>query len=219
VIIFDNRDSGRSSQAEGDYTIADLADDVAGLMDALDLRRAHLLGLSMGGMISQQVALRHPDRLDRLVLTGCGAAPARSSFDPIRAWDWIKTHDGSGETFACEQFNWLFSTAFRRNRTAVQETLAMLSSNPHPVGPAAYHRQALAYLRYDALDELGAIRAPTLVIAGEQDLLTPPWVCQEMAARIPDARFEVIEGDGSSHVVPIERPDDFNARVVRFLGA
>ena len=114
----------------------------------------------MGGMIAQQVALRHPDRVDRLVLSGCGAAPARVAFDPIRTWDWIKANDKTGETFACEQFTWLFSTAFRRNREAVQQTVAMLSSNPNPIGPEAYHRQAQAYLQYDALDRLGAIARP-----------------------------------------------------------
>ena len=219
VVIFDNRDAGQSSKARHPYTIADMADDVVGLMNSLDLPRAHVLGLSMGGMIAQQVALRHPDRVDRMVLTGCGAAPARVVFDPIRAWDWIKANDKTGEAFACEQFNWLFSTAFRRNRDAVEQTVAMLSKNPNPMGPEAYHRQAQAYLQYDALDQLGAIRAPTLVIGGEQDLLTPPWVCREVAARIPGARFELIEGDGSSHVVPIERPDDFNPLVAKFLSA
>jgi pimeloyl-ACP methyl ester carboxylesterase len=68
VVIFDNRDAGRSSSATGPYTIADMADDVAALMDALDIKRAHLLGLSMGGMIAQEFALRHAGRLHRLVL-------------------------------------------------------------------------------------------------------------------------------------------------------
>jgi 3-oxoadipate enol-lactonase len=218
VITFDNRDAGRSSKASGPYTIADMADDVAGLMDALDVKRAHVLGLSMGGMIAQQVALRHAGRLDRLVLTNCGAAPARVAFDPIRTWDWVKAHDASGEEFAAQQFTWLFSTAFRRNREAVQQTLGLLASNPNPVGPDAYHRQAQAYLQYDAIDRLGDIKAPTLVVSGEQDLLTPPWVCREVASKIPGARFEMIKGDGASHVVPIERPDDFNPLVARFLG-
>jgi pimeloyl-ACP methyl ester carboxylesterase len=99
----------------------------------------------------------------------------------------------------------------------VQQTLAMLSSNPHPMSPEAYDRQAQAYLRHDALDRLGGIKAPTLVIVGEQDVLTPPHLCREVASRIPGATFEVIKGDGSSHVVPIERPDDFNGLVTRFL--
>ena len=93
----------------------------------------------------------------------------------------------------------------------------MLASNPNPVQPDAYDRQAQAYLQFDALDRLGAIKAPTLVIVGEQDLLTPPWVAREVAAGIPGARFEIITGDGSSHVVPLERPDDFNQLVINFL--
>ncbi|HJR59989.1 MAG TPA: alpha/beta fold hydrolase [Vicinamibacterales bacterium] len=219
VVIFDNRDAGRSSTATGPYTIDDMADDVAALMDGLSIECAHLLGLSMGGMIAQAFALRHASRLDRLVLTGCGAAPARAAFDPIRTWNWVKATDKTGEVFACQQFTWLFSTAFLRNREAVQQTIDFLTSNPHPVGPEAYNRQAQAYLAYDGLDRLAAIASPTLVIAGEQDLLTPPWICREVAERIPGSQFEIITGDGSSHVVPIERPHDFNRLVTAFLQA
>jgi pimeloyl-ACP methyl ester carboxylesterase len=217
VVIFDNRDAGRSSKAARSYTIADMADDLAGLMQGLDLKKAHVLGLSMGGMIAQEFALRHAGMLDRLVLTGTGAAPARVAFDPIRTWAWVKAHDATGETFACQQFTWLFSTAFRRNEKAVKETIQMLSSNPNPVGAEAYGRQAHAYLAYDALDRLPEIHAPTLVLAGEQDLLTPPWICQEVASRIPGATFRLIKGDGASHVMPIERADDFNRIVSDFL--
>jgi 3-oxoadipate enol-lactonase len=219
VVTFDNRDVGRSSLATGRYTIGDMADDVAALMDALDIRRAHLLGLSMGGMIAQEFALRHAGRLHRLVLSGCGAAPARSVFDPIRTWNWVKAADPTGEVFAGQQLTWLFSNAFLRNTDAVQQTLSLLTSNPHPVALEAYDRQAQAYLHYDALDRLGDIESPTLVIVGEQDLLTPPWICREVADRIPGAQFEIITGDGSSHVVPIERPDAFNDLVTTFLAS
>ena len=81
------------------------------------------------------------------MLSGCGAAPARVAFDPIREWDRVKATDKTGEIFACEQFNWLFSNTFRRNREAVQQTVDILASNPNPVGPEAYNRQAQAYLR------------------------------------------------------------------------
>jgi 3-oxoadipate enol-lactonase len=168
-------------------------------------------------MIAQEFALRHADRLHRLVLSGCGAAPARVAFDPIRTWNWVKATDKSGEVFACQQFTWLFSTAFLRNTEAVQQTISLLSSNPDPVGPEAYNRQAQAYLRHDAFDRLADVESPTLVIVGEQDLLTPPWVCREVAERIPGSRFEIIKGDGSSHVVAIERPDEFNHLVTSFL--
>ena len=131
----------------------------------------------------------------------------------------MKATDPTGQVFACQQFTWLFSNAFLRNKEAVQQTISLLTSNPHPIGPEAYNRQAQAYLRYDALDRLVDIRSPTLVIVGEQDLLTPPWVCREVADRIPGSRFEMITGAGASHVVPIERPDDFNRLVTRFLAA
>ena len=218
LILLDNRDSGRSSRADHPYTIADMADDVAGLLDALDVGRTHLLGLSMGSMIGIEFALRHSERLDRLVLAGSAAGPARSVIDPISVWNWVKANDPDGEMFGAQQFTWLFSTAFLRNQKAVQETAALLSSNPNPIGTQAYARQAHAYLQFDATDRLHAVKAPTMVVVGEQDLLTPPWIAREVADEIPGARFEVVTGAGSSHVVMLERPDDFNKLVVDFLG-
>src|SRR3954462_292968 len=152
VVLVDNRDAGRSSRAQHGYDIADMADALAGVLNALGISRTHLLGLSMGSMIGIEFALRHADRLDRLVLGGPGAAPARSAVDPISIWNWVKANDPSGEVFGGQQFTWLFSSAFLRNKPAVQETTALLASNPNPVEPDAYHRQAQAYLHFDALD-------------------------------------------------------------------
>ena len=217
MVLVDNRDAGRSSKASHPYSIADMADDIAGLLDALGIQKTHLLGLAMGGMIALEFALRHEDQLDRLVLAGTGAAPARSAVDPIQIWSWVKANDATGKMFGGQQLTSLFSTAFLRNHEAVKDTTALLASNPYPMSPEAYARQADAYRHFDALDRLGAITAPTLVIVGEQDLLTPPWIAREVADAIPGARFEVIRGDGSSHVVPIERPEDFNGLVSDFL--
>jgi pimeloyl-ACP methyl ester carboxylesterase len=217
VVLVDNRDAGRSSKASHSYEIADMADDVSGLLDALGIPQTHLLGLSMGGMIAQEFALRHPERLDRLVLAGTGAAPARSAIDPIRIWSWVRANDATGDVFGGQQFVSLFSTSFLRNHLAVRETAELLASNPHKMTAEAYGRQAEAYLRFDALDRLAAITAPTLVVVGEQDLLTPPWIVREIANAIPAARFEVIRGDGSSHLALIERADDFNSLVSDFL--
>lgn len=217
VVIFDNRDTGLSSRASQPYSISDMADDLAGLLDGLKIQRAHLLGLSMGGMIAQEFALRHPERVDRLVLSGSGAAPARSAIDAIQVWSWVKHHDPSGETFTAQQFAWLFSMSFLRNQAAVEQTRAILASNPNPVSPDGYARQATAYLQHDVLDRLGYIRAETLVVAGEQDLLTPPWALREVADAIPDARLEILRGDGSSHLMALERPGEFNQLVTDFL--
>ena len=161
--------------------------------------------------------LRHPKRLNKLILTGTGAATGRAKFDPIMVWSFVKQHDDQGLIFAAQQFIWLFSIDFLRNHQAVDQTLAMLASNPNPVSPEAYARQADAYLKYDALDRVATIKAPTLVITGEQDRLTPPWIGRELADAIPDSKFHLIKGSGASHVLPLERPDDFNKLVLSFL--
>jgi pimeloyl-ACP methyl ester carboxylesterase len=219
VITFDNRDVGRSAKSSGPYTIGEMADDVAGLLDALEIESAHLVGLSMGASIAQETALRHRERVDRLVLSGPDAGPSRRAFHPIAVWNWVKANDATGAIFVAQQFSWLFSTSFLRAPAAVQQTLDFLSSNPNPVAPEAYARQARAYLEYDPADRLAGITAPTLVIVGEQDLLTPPWIAREVAEAIPGAKLEIIAGDGASHVLPLERPDEFNRLVTRFLTA
>lgn len=219
VVVFDNRDIGRSGVAHAPYRIADMADDVAGLLDGLGIERAHVLGLSMGAMIAEELALRHAARVDRLVLSGPDAAPARHAFHPIGVWSRVKANDESGATFVAQQFSWLFSSTFLRDPAAVQQTLDLLSSNPNPPGAEAFARQALAYLAHDPGDRRGDITAPTLVIVGEQDLLTPPWIAREVAEAIPNARLEIVTGAGASHVLPLERPEEFNALVEDFLTA
>jgi 3-oxoadipate enol-lactonase len=219
VIVFDNRDVGRSGAARSAYDIADMADDVAALLDALGIERAHVIGLSMGAMIAEELALRHRERVDCLVLSGPDLAPARQAFHPIAVWSWIKANDSSGASFAAQQFVSLFSTAFLRTPAAVQQTIDFLSANPHPVAPAAYARQADAYLKYDPSNRLAGITAPTLVVVGEQDVLTPPWIAREVADAIPGARLEIVKGDGASHVLPLERPDEFNELVSGFLAS
>jgi pimeloyl-ACP methyl ester carboxylesterase len=116
------------------------------------------------------------------------ARPARSAVDPIRIWNWVKANDETREVFGGQQFASLFSTAFLRNHQAVRDTAELLASNPYPMSPEAFGRQADAYLQFDALDRLAAITAPTLVVVGEQDLLTPPWIAREVAEAIPGAR-------------------------------
>lgn len=217
VIVFDNRDVGRSSQAKGSYTIADMADDVVTLLNGLKIERASVLGLSMGAMIAQEFALRHPDRLDKLVVTGTSADNTQAKFDPISVWNFVKSHDKKGLTFAAQQFLWLFSDTFLRNAEAVDQTLQMLASNPNPQSPEAYERQVDAYVKHNTLSRLGDVKAPTLVVSGERDRLTPPWVSRRVADAIPGARYHQIDGPGASHVLPLERPDDFNAIVMSFL--
>ncbi len=217
TIIFDNRDVGQSSLANTSYAIKDMAEDMVGLMKELGIKKSHFIGISMGGMICQEFAINHPELVHKLILTGTSAANELASFDPINIWNFVKQNDKEGLTFAQQQFIWLFSDSFLRNHKAVEQTLQLLGSNPNPVSPAAYKRQVNAYLKHNTLNRLNKIKAPTLVLVGEQDRLTPPWIVKEVADGIPASKFRIIKGDGASHVLPLERPDDFNKAVFSFL--
>jgi len=217
VIAFDNRDAGRSSQASAPYTIADMAEDTAGLLGGLGIDRTHMLGHSMGGMIAMEFALSHPERLDKLVLSGTTAGSGRAKFDPVSIMSFVAQHDSEGLTTAAQQLIWYFSTDFLRNHQAVEETLALFGSNPNPMTADGFERQAQAYASHDALDRIGEIGVPTLVLTGEQDRLVPPWLGREIADAIPGAEFHLVEGSGSSHAALLERPDDYNKVVVSFL--
>ena len=160
-----------------------------GCSTPLRIQRTHLLGLSMGWMIALEFALRHGHRLDRLVLTGTGAAPARSAVDPIEIWNWVKSNVPTADVFGGQPFVSPFSTAFLRNHQAVRDTADLLASKPYPMSSEAYQRQADAYRQFDALDRLPTITAPTL------------W---SWASRIsPDATLDRVRGRRSNSRCPV----------------
>ena len=215
VIAFDNRDVGRSSQAKSSYRIADMANDTAALMDALGIKQAQVLGVSMGGMIAQELVLRHPDRVRKLIL-GCTAAQvARFHVSILDVWKWIRHHDPTNEVFPIEAITWGMTHDFLKNAEAVNQTMEWMRNPPFPVSPEAYGRQTDAARVFDALDRLGAVTVPTLVLVGDQDILTPPWASRELAAAIPGAKLQILEGGG--HGFFLEIPEKVNQAVIDFL--
>ncbi|MBM5812430.1 MAG: alpha/beta fold hydrolase [Gammaproteobacteria bacterium] len=215
VIVFDNRDAGRSAEASGPYTTADMADDVAGLMDALQISRAHVLGYSLGGAIAQEFALRHQIRVNKLILACTSAHLARyqiNLFDPVR---FIREHDREGRILASQQLFMTMTREFLKLRGAVQMMLDLLSHPPFPQSPAALSRQIDACRTFDALDRLDRVSVPTCVLVGDQDILTPPWVARELAAAIPGARLQMLADGG--HGLLFEIPEKFNRAVLDFL--
>ena len=215
VIAFDNRDVGRSAEAQGAYTTADMADDAAGLMDALGIRQAHVLGYSLGGAIAQELALRHPARIARLILACSSAHLARyqiNIFDPVR---FIREHDSDGRILAANQLFMTMTREFLKLKGAVNMMLEMMRHPPFPQSAAALSRQIDACRTFDVLDQLGSVRAATCVLVGDQDILTPPWVARELADAIPGARLQVLEG--GAHGLLFEIPEKFNRAVLDFL--
>lgn len=218
VIAFDNRGLGGSDRGEGGpVTVASLAEDASGLLEALEIPRAHVVGWSLGSAVIQELALAHPDQLLSAVLystwgrtDGLQRAVMAALRHPYATGDMEAALAVAGLAFSPEILD----------RPDFADLIAPMVP-AFPQGEAQMQvtvEQWDADLAHDTLDRLAGISAPTLVVVGEQDLLTPPRVAKPVADAIPGARYELITGPGSSHALHIERLDDLLATLHSFLG-
>ena len=214
VLAFDNRGAGRSTSPPPPWTVPAMANDAIGVLDAHGIARADVLGVSMGGMIAQEMAIRHPERVARLVvaLSFARPDPLRREFLLHRRWARLAGADAQRESIA--NLPWLLSPASINDPGRVAEILALVATMPF-MDAEAYARQIDAIVEHDTLGRLHLVRAPTLVIAAAEDVLTPIALSEEIVAAIPGARLEILPR--GNHGVIIEYPDDFNRAVLRFL--
>jgi 3-oxoadipate enol-lactonase len=215
VIVFDNRGVGRTDSPDAPYSIPMMAGDAAGLMDALDVGSAHVLGISMGGFIAQELALRRPRLVRSLILAATGThVDARGAFQ-LDVWRRLIEAGGNRELYIRESLPWLFTDRFFENGRVVDGMIKMRLSYPYPQPADAYARQVEACLSFDSRGRLGEIMAPTLIVAGEKDVLFPPERSRELAEGIGGAEIVVLEG--GAHGFTIEIPEAFNGTVLSFL--
>jgi pimeloyl-ACP methyl ester carboxylesterase len=216
VITFDNRDVGQSKQADAPYEVTDMARDALALADHLELDTFHLLGMSMGGAIAQEMALMAPERLRTLTLVVTFAGGGNWAVERARLWSEIR-----GLIDRDTHLDWLLlfgmSEAFYASAEAVEYSKQLMRANPHPQSVEAFQRQVEASGRHEARDRLGAISAPTHVIGGEHDTLVPVWKSQEIADLIPGADYSVMPG--APHALNMERAEEFNRMVLGWLRA
>ncbi len=211
VLRYDTRGHGASSAPDGPYTFAQLTADLAGLLDALRIERTHFVGLSMGGMIGQHFALAHPARLQRLVIA---SSTSRVPAEAGAVWDEriaLARSDGCAALVDGTLGRW-FTPGYRAAHPEVMARIgALIAATP----TAGYVGCAAAIRSLDITARLGAVAAPTLVIAGADDPGTPPAASEAIAAAIPGSRLEVIAS--ASHISCIEQARRFNSLVIDFL--
>ncbi len=218
LINLDNRDGGDSAVATAPYTIAGMAEDTAGVIQNLKLGRTHIIGVSMGGMIAQELVLRHPDLVDKLVLTsttagGAGTTPAKPEIQALL----MRGAEEDLPTRVRKTYTLIAGPNYMAAHPEDLEHIIRIATEK-PMSLESYQRQLGAcgvHLAQGTADRLSQITAPTLVIHGDSDPLIPYPNGQYLAAHISGAQFLTYLGVG--HLPMIEEPERFNREVIEFL--
>jgi 3-oxoadipate enol-lactonase len=204
-IVFDNRGIGLSAPFEGRFSTADMAADAVGLLDALDIERAHVFGISMGGMIAQELALAQPERLASLGLgaTYCGGegSTLMGTEETQLLGEAMQSGDAGRVFRAMWEIN--LSPGFRADDSGFAAFVEMASALPAPRD--LIFRQMRACVQHDTQDRLDRIAAPTLIVHGSEDRVLGVGNGRLISSRMPAARLELLDGIG--HMFWWEQPE------------
>lgn len=213
VIAYDLRGSGWSDKPDEPYSIPMFADDLAGLMDALRIKTAHVLGISLGGFVAQEFALRYPERVKRLIL--CSTSTGGPNAIPPSADILVALMTPvAGQNDLRARIVLSLSPAYAAAHPEdVDKMIAWRLDNPQPAH--AYNRQLMSAVGWESEGRLAQITMPTLVMAGSEDRVVPPANADILAAGIPHAEKVILQGAG--HLINVERAAEFNKEVIRFL--
>ena len=214
LTAIDNRGVGRSGLPDGPFTVADMAADAAGALDALGIARAHIAGFSMGGAIAQELAIARPDLVRSLVLVGTWCRTDAHQRRLFESWAWMAQRADSDEAFVRALFLWVYTRRAHLSGavdTWVQQALA----EEHPQSTDAFVRTVDAIKAHDAADRLGPVTVPALVVAGDQDLICSPRVQQELAEHLTRCEVRLLAEE--AHQPFQEASDLFDGVLLEFL--
>jgi pimeloyl-ACP methyl ester carboxylesterase len=215
TLIFDHPGVGRSEAFEADFTTQDLADTLAGLLEALSIDRADVLGAFMGGMVAQELALRHPGQVARLVLVGTYARPDAKRRALLELWRDLARCETPIDVMIRERLLWTLQDDTMEQRDLVDSMVEYFTREGMPMTSGMFARQCDACIGHDSLDRLPEIRSETLVLCGRNDRLTPPHFHRQLADEIPEARLVTFAH--GAHLVMVESVESFNRTVMQFL--
>ncbi len=208
IIAYDVRGHGSTDVPPGPYTLEDFAEDLGGLLDSLGIDRGHLVGISMGGMIAQEFALRSPERVGSLVLADTASEYNQDARRQLAERARVAEERGMGPLVEPTIERW-FTPEFRAQRPDVVDRIRAILLEAHPDGYAASCR---AIAGADLTERLVNITAPTLVLVGSEDRSTTPEMAMEIHEHIPGSRLLVIEG--AAHLTNVAKPEEFSRAVV-----
>lgn len=211
VIVYDNPGVGQTAGPVGPYTTSLLADVAAGLLDALDAGPAHIVGVSMGGAIAQELAIDHAASVRSLLLHCTWGRPDAFMVALFRSWEAIARDTPDILDRYRAFWPWVFTPAFYAAPGAIAAAEEMTAGNAFPQSLQGFLDQSEACVTHDALDRVAAITAPTLIAMGEDDLLVPPRHSLALHERMPDSLLHVWHGMG--HAPWVEIPEAFNRLV------
>jgi pimeloyl-ACP methyl ester carboxylesterase len=213
VVAFDNRGVGRSALPPTTLTVPSMADDAAAVLDALGVGRARVVGFSGGGLVAQELALRHPQRVESLVLVGTFAELDPYGAAMIRAWTWMAERAPDARSFLEAFYLWIYTARAHADGMVAGFIDEALAFEPQQ-SPEGFAAQLVAFTTHSTLDRLGAIDVPTLVVTGSDDRACPPRHGRRIAEAVAGARFVLLEGE--AHQPFQERPAEFDALVEAF---
>ncbi len=213
LVLLDTRGSGLSGPAPQPCTTARLAADALALLDHLSLDSMDVLGFSLGGLVTQELALLAPDRINSLVLAATAARLPGRTRRALDAWRRLLLAGVDGETFRREQFAWIFGPATLENDELIEGALTALTDAPAP-SATGFADQADACLAHDTRERASHIAAPALVLAGEDDILLPTGEAETLAGLLPKGQFECHPG---GHAFLSENTSVVATSILRFL--